>query len=518
MNDYRYENNWREYAFPQPDAEFASGETIREMFSSTMLGAEEISASGLPLCVKDQIITVNNETENTVIFGGTGSKKTRCCIMPLVANLACAGESMILTDVKGELATNPKLRGILDEHGYQTVFLDFRNFKSDGYNLLELVYNRYCAGDTDKAMEGITRIVKALNKAYEGTRADPFWTKSSEMHSVALFHILLEVCSAMKNKGYAPYFNMLSMCHFSNQSATLILEKVVNEYLCGTLNASVTNLKGILSSAENTLRSIVVSTLSMLNPFLLQESLTRMLSTSTFEADKLYEKKTAVFFIIPDESSAYDEIAGLLVDNLYNQLIDVYTRRYQNHAGGAPRRVAFVLDEFCNVRVNEMSNKISACRSRYIRFYLVCQSLKQLRAAYPESADTILGNCQNIIFLNSSDPTLLDYICELAGTTTVTESGAKEPLLTHGMLKRLRKTWEYKEAIFLRNDIVFRTSLPDIDQYDYLKKYASDKPAEIHVRRLPEVEAYTPGRLYYDLDKKRIPVPFSDASRARRGR
>lgn len=141
----------------------------------------------------------------------------------------------------------------------------------------------------------ITRIVKAPHKVYEGTRADPFWVKSSELHSVSLFHILLEVCSSMKNKGYAKYFNMLSMCHFSNQNATFILENIVNLYLSNTLNASVTNLRGIFSSVENTLRSIVVSTLSMLNPFLLQESLTRMLSTSTFDTDKLYEKKTAVF-------------------------------------------------------------------------------------------------------------------------------------------------------------------------------------------------------------------------------
>lgn len=142
--------------------------------------------------------------------------------------------------------------------------------------------------------------------------------------------------------------------------------------------------------------------------------------------------------------------------------------------------------------------------------------MKQLRASYPDSADTILGNCQHIIFLSSSDPTLLDYICELAGTTTVSESGEKEPLLTHGMLKRLWKTWEYKEAIFIRDDIVFHTRLPDIDQYNCLKKYASDQPADIPVRNLPEVEAYTPDKLYYDLDKKRIPVSFSDASHARR--
>lgn len=515
MNQYRYENDWRAYSFPQPEAEFASSEDVCEKFSQTILGPGEMAASGLPLCVKDQIITVNNETENALIFGGTGSKKTRCTIMPLVANLACAGESIVLTDVKGELATNPKIRGLLDDQGYQTVFLDFRNFTGDSYNILELPYAQYCRGNTDKAMEEITRIVKALNTAYQGTKADPFWTQSSELHSTSLFNILLEVCSS--KRGYDQFFNMLSMCSFANQEGTNTLIKIMNSYfpLAGS-NPCMMNLRGILSSADNTLRSIVVSTLATLNPFLIQPSLTRMLSSSTFDAASLYEKKTAVFFIIPDECSAYDEIAGLLIDNLYNQLIDVYTRNYQNHAGGAPRRVAFVLDEFCNVRINDMSNKISACRSRFIRMYLVCQSLKQLRAAYPDSADTILGNCQNILFMSSSDPTLMDYICELAGTTTISEYGAKEHLVNHGMLKRLQKTWEYKEALYIREDVVFRTRLPDIDQYSYLDRYASDEPAEIPGKSLNEVKAYTPGMLLYDLEKKRIPLPFSGAERVRR--
>lgn len=97
---YHYENDWREFAFSQADSEFASEETIRELFSCVTLGAEETSVSGIPLCAKDEEIIVNNETENTVIFGGTGAKKTRSCMMPLIVTLACAGESMILADVK----------------------------------------------------------------------------------------------------------------------------------------------------------------------------------------------------------------------------------------------------------------------------------------------------------------------------------------------------------------------------------------------------------------------------------
>ena len=514
---FKYEDSWREYAYPMPDAEFASSAAIQNTFSSTKITGGCMDASGIPIVEENNILTVNNETENCIIYGCTGSKKTRCCIMPLIASLASAEESMVITDVKGELATNPKLRGLLAEHGYTTVFLDFRNFSSDGYNLLDYAYSQYVLGNTDKAMENISRLVKALNACYESTKADPFWTKSSEMHAIPLFQFLIDICSSMKSEGYGKYLNMLSICNFANQEGTEILIKILKQYYSDNNSNSISLLKGVFSAPDRTLDSIVVSTLAMLNPFLLQESLTRMLSTTTFSVTGMYEKKTAVFFIIPDECSAYDEIAGLLIDNLYNQLIDTYTRFYQNRGSGAPRRIAFVLDEFANVRVNDMESKISACRSREIRMFLVCQSLKQLKTAYPDSADTILGNCQNTFFLNSSDPTLLDYICDLAGTTTITESGTKEPLISHGTLKRLRKTLEYKEALFIRDDIVFLANLPDIDQYEYLKKYASDTPVEIPVRQLKPLQAYTPSMFLYDLEHKKIPLPLSPTKKTQSG-
>lgn len=491
--------------YTAPDAEFASIETVKRMFPTAKISGKRASAAGIPLLADRDTVYVNNETENTIIYGSTGSKKTRCCIAPLIASLASAEESMVITDVKGELATNPRLRGILDEHGYDTVFLDFRSFKGDGLNLLGYPYSQYKQDNADKAMENISRLVKALNACYASTRADPFWVKTSEMQATALFHFLLEICSG--SQGYEKYLNMLSICSFANREGTDILIKILQEYYPDDNSNSISMLRGVLSAPDRTLDSIVVSTLSMLNPFLLQESLTRMLSTTTFSVPGMYEKPTAVFFIIPDECAAYDEIAGLLIDNLYSQLIDTYTRQYQNRSV-APRRIAFALDEFANVRLNDMGSKISACRSREIRMFLVCQSLKQLQAAYPDTADIILGNCQNTFFLNSSDPSLLDYICEMAGTTTITEAGARESLVSHGMLKKLRKTWEYKEALFLRHDLVFLTRLPDIDQYEHLKQFSSDTPAEIPVRQLKPLEVYSPAMFLEELQRKRIPVPF----------
>jgi type IV secretion system protein VirD4 len=269
-------------------------------------------------------------------------------------------------------------------------------------------------------------------------------------------------------------------------------------------------LKGIFITYERTRSSIVASTAHMLRDFMIQENLLKMLSRSTFDVEKMYEEKTCVFLIIPDETSAYDKIAGLLIDIFYNRLIDVYTNRYQNKPDKKPRRVNFVCDEFCNLRINDMRAKISASRGREMRWYLVCQSKKQLEIAYQDAAATILGNCKNTVFLQSNDAEMLEHISVICGNTSVTDKGYPERLVSIERLKSLKKERAFKEALYIRDDLKFRAVLPDIDQYGFLRQYEGLTVSEDSRKKShPAVEAYTPAMMLKDLSEAVIPVPFS---------
>ena len=155
-----------------------------------------------------------------------------------------------------------------------------------------------------------------------------------------------------------------------------------------------------------------------------------------------------------------------------------------------------------------MGPKISACRSRQIRFFLVCQSMKQLEETYPDAA-IIEGNCKNILFLQSSDPDLIDYICSLCGTTPVTENGMPDLLVTPGMLRGLAKTNEYKEALFIRDKLVYFARLADYDTYELVKKYASDTPAEIPCRVGGEISFAAPSAIKTQIGHTDLPEVFT---------
>ena len=515
---YDYESRWNKFAYPETGARFATDADLVEEFSATPLNTYA-TAAGIPLCFTYtprnsgrgkadgegmRRAVVNNKTENTLIYGETGSMKTRAVIRPLIFSLACRRESMVVTDPKGELASDPKVRGLLDEMGYQSVFIDFRNFAGDGYNLFEFAYELYCRGDKDRAVANIASIIHALIARDKGARVDPFWHSTSEQMLIPIVHALMDLYAREENG--QDYVNILSLASAMAEEEIEAMKDIFED-LCYEDNTSTFMFRNAICGSEKTTANVTVSAASYLQPFLVQPSLTRMLSCTTFDADALYEKPTAIFIIVPDETSAYDEISGYLIDNFYTRLIDRFTRVYQNHR--KPRcRVNFVCDEFCNLRINDMGPKISACRSRQIRFYLVCQSMKQLEETYPDAA-IIEGNCKNLLFLGSSDPELIDHVCSLCGTTSITSGGMPENLVTSGMLRGLRKTSAYKEALFIRDKLVYFARLADYDTYELVNKYASDTPREIPCRVSDTVAHVRPVQLKKMIEEDDLPIVFT---------
>ena len=135
-----------------------------------------------------------------------------------------------------------------------------------------------------------------------------------------------------------------------------------------------------------------------------------------------------------------------------------------------PVRVNFVLDEFCNMpKIADMPTMISASRSRNMRFFLVAQSLHQLRSKYGEDADTIKGNCDNWVFLTSKELSLLNEISELCGTIHLPNNMHRR-LISVSELQRLDK--DKGEALIMHaRQYPIITEIADIDMYEMFKGF-----------------------------------------------
>ncbi len=465
---YTYEADWRQYAFPPQASGFASLEQLEDMYTRVNLEKNTpLEAGGLPVFSDGDSAIINTENEHSLIYGGTASKKTRTLMVPLIEILAQAKESMIIMDVKGELSdgvTFPQIRGSLEANGYDCIFFNLRDMDGDGFNLLQEPYWLYQEGNRDEAIRICNDIVESLASVYHGTKADPFWEMTAKLYLVSVMVLMFEMCRDPEK------INMLTLASYTDWDSCEDMRRIAD--LIQVENNIMTMLRSVTSEPEKTRMSTLATVNSMLTNFLTNEKLLKMLSASTFDLHDISEYPTALFIILPDEVDTYAGIAGLMLQQISSTLVqDAYKK-----GGKLPRRVNFLCDEFCNYYIPGMMRSISAHRSRNIRWYLVCQSQKQLQACYPKEADIITANCSNIYFLNSPELSLLEYLSKRAGYTTITQDGAPAPILTVADLQSLKKGWTHTDVYFTSGDTHFVSAMPDIDQYRFVSDYKQEIP------------------------------------------
>ena len=164
----------------------------------------------------------------------------------------------------------------------------------------------------------------------------------------------------------------------------------------------------------------------------------------------------------------------------------------------------FVLDEFCNIpKIPDMPSMISAARSRNMRFYLVAQSIHQLRGRYGEDADTIKGNSDNWVFLTSKELALLNEISELCGSIYTSDNRHRR-LISISELQRFDK--EKGEALIMHSrQYPIITEIADIDMYPMFKGFPT---VALRPFKMPQVSVFSVKQLYSDVGRKKRKMPF----------
>ena len=82
--------------------------------------------------------------------------------------------------------------------------------------------------------------------------------------------------------------------------------------------------------------------------------------------------------------------------------------------------VRCLIDECANIgQIPRLEKLMATIRSREISACLVLQTQSQLKALYKDSADTICGNCDSVIFLGGKEKTTLKELSEALGRETI---------------------------------------------------------------------------------------------------
>ena len=420
---------------------WAKEKEIKEELEMVGVKQADSKVSGVPLILNEEEMWVDNSEYHSLVIGATGSGKTQTVILPLVHSLAKAKESMIITDPKGEIYE--KTSNMLRARGYQILLLNFRDPQNgNAWNPMTLPYEMYKAGNQDKSIELLDDL--ALNILYDASNknADPFWEKTSADYFSGVALGLFEDAKPEEIN-----INSISL-------ATTVGEEkfggstYIKEYFGAkdpnspaSINASST----IMAPTE-TKGSILSVFKQKVKLFASRENLSEMLSHSDIDLESIGEKPTAVFIVIKDEKKTYHSLVTILLKQIYETLISVA----QKHGGKLPIRTNFLLDEFANMPpLKDVTTMITAARSRKIRFTMIIQNFAQLDSVYgKEDAETIRGNCGNIIYLITTELKALEEISKMCGEvkSKKDDKTASTPLVTVSDLQRMKQF----EVIILR--------------------------------------------------------------------
>lgn len=401
-------------------AEFVDG---MEKFDIT---APQNVHGGPVLCRDGNAVYVDGSDSHTLIVGDTNSMKTLKFVLPLIYTCSMAGESMVIVDPKGELAR--KAEGFLKRSGYETAIVNLRypQKSPDTWNPMDIVSKSYAQGH-DGRQNAILQLNDLLNNLFfsRSTHSkDEYWIEAAGQVALGLCQLILYLDDEELNMK-----NLLRWRFEKMRDGTLKkIYKTLSED-----SEIYQNLAVYMDLKAESTQSCILSTFDQLiRIFKSSPALTEMLSNTTFDIDAIGEKKVAVFMVVPDEKTTLHFLATLFISQCYSSLLEAA----EKYNGTLPRRVNFILEEFCNLpKLNDILSMITAARSRNIRIHMVIQSYSQLIDKYGSNiSKAILDNCGNLVYLHSREVEFLKYISELAGKN---EFGY--PLMSASRLQRIKK-------------------------------------------------------------------------------
>lgn len=344
---------------------------------------------------------------NVLVCGGSGAGKTRFFCKP---NVMQCNTSMVILDPKGEIIRDTG--NLLKKKGYEVKVLDLINMeKSHCYNPFVYLIN-----DND-VQKLVTNLFKATTPK-ESSSNDPFWDTAASMLLLALiFYLKYEAPEDEQNFPMVMEMLRAGEVHEDDDTYVSSLDVLFNNLEAKEPeHIAVKYYRNYHSGSAKTLKSIQITLVARLEKFNL-ESLAGLTITDELDLPSLGEKKTALFALIPDNDTSFNFLVSILYTQLFQQLFFLADHKYN---GSLPVHVHFIMDEFANVSLpNDFDKILSVMRSREVSVSIILQNLAQLKALFEKQWESIVGNCDEFLYLGGNEKSTHKYVSELLGKETI---------------------------------------------------------------------------------------------------
>lgn len=344
---------------------------------------------------------------NILVVGGSGAGKSRGFALPNIMQCCC---SMVITDPKAELLR--KTGGLLEKQGYEVRVFDLINpDTSFCYNPFEYVH------DDKDVLRLISNLIQ--NTTPKGSQSsDPFWEKSETALLQALMLYLLHEAPP-EEQNFAMIMEMLGSAQVKEEDEDyespldILFDRLE---MRDPDSIAVKQYHIYKQAAGKTAKSILISVGVRLAAFNLPQ-IAKLTNTDELDLSSMGERKVALFCCIPDADTSLNYLVGMIYSQLFQTL---YYMADRVHGGALPVSVNCIMDEFPNVSLpNEFEKILATCRSRSIYCSIIIQNMSQLKALFKDSWESLVGNCDEFLYLGGNEKETHKYVSELLGKETI---------------------------------------------------------------------------------------------------
>ena len=344
---------------------------------------------------------------NILVVGGSGAGKSRGFALPNIMQCCC---SMVITDPKAELLR--KTGGLLEKKGYEVRVFDLINpDTSFCYNPFEYVH------DDKDVLRLISNLIQ--NTTPKGSQSsDPFWEKSETALLQALMLYLLHEAPP-EEQNFAMIMEMLGSAQVKEEDEDyespldILFDRLE---MRDSDSIAVKQYHIYKQAAGKTAKSILISVGVRLAAFNLPQ-IAKLTNTDELDLSSMGERKVALFCCIPDADTSLNYLVGMIYSQLFQTL---YYMADRVHGGALPVPVNCIMDEFPNVSLpNEFEKILATCRSRSIYCSIIIQNMSQLKALFKDSWESLVGNCDEFLYLGGNEKETHKYVSELLGKETI---------------------------------------------------------------------------------------------------
>ena len=349
--------------------------------------------------------------KNEAFFGAPGSGKTSAKILTDCMQCLKRGDSMVLTDTKGDVYSQTS--AIARQMGYKVRVLNLKvsEFKnSDAFNLFESLK----PGDPtiDAKADMIANII-IKNTASSDKEVEDYWAKNElNLFKAAALYVATDPTKIQLGKNTLP-----EMINVISKNKPSDLAAIFTSY---PKDSPIRQAYDIFANTEERNQGQILNGAAVRLGRLTNQYLQQVLSHNEIDPIAPMKEKCLYYVIISDTDDTYRVVSSLFFSMLFSEQCD-YSDKLTAEEKKKQKSVYYLLDEYrATGGIYGLPIKIATVRSRKIGLTLILQDKGQLDTMYDENeAATILNCCTIKGVLSTNDLVTAKYFSDLCGSQTV---------------------------------------------------------------------------------------------------